>query len=169
MSDLSVYWMIIPYFLVGMGECLVSVQLYDMCYNQVPEQLRSTAQAVNLYMSAQSGAIAGAISKAFAGYIQEDLNDSHIEYEYIVAAVLALAALPPFIVCAQQFVYKSSSFAEDDDSKRQAWEGGGQQDKREREREQERGRDRGGSLAFDIEMAMVNGEGNEESRELTAL
>jgi len=106
MSDISVYYMLIPYFLIGVSECLISVQMYDMCYNEVPEELRSTAQAVNLFMTAISGAIAGAISKAFASYVHNDLNTSHIEYQYYVAAALAFVAVPLFIVCTRNFVYK---------------------------------------------------------------
>ena len=107
MSDLSVYWMLVPYFLVGVAESMISPQLYDLCYNEVPDDLRSTAQAMNLFMNSVSGAIAGALSKACAKYVRADLNESHIEYEYYAAAGLAAAALPAFILVARRFRYSS--------------------------------------------------------------
>jgi hypothetical protein len=63
-------------------------------------------------MTAISGAIAGAISKAFSGYIHEDLNTSNIEYEYYVAAGLALVALPAFVHCSSMFEYKNTCSSE---------------------------------------------------------
>ena len=44
MSDISVGWMVLPYFIVGVGECLVAVPLYDVCYSEAPASLRSIAQ-----------------------------------------------------------------------------------------------------------------------------
>jgi len=107
MSDLSVYWMVIPYFLIGVSECLISVPLYDISYNEVPEELRSTTQAVQLFMTAISGAIAGAISKSLSSYIKNNLNQSHIEYQYYVAAGLAVVALPWFMYSSRNFKYKA--------------------------------------------------------------
>jgi dipeptide/tripeptide permease len=107
MSDLSVYWMIIPYFLVGVAECLVNVQLYEVCYNEVPASLRSTAAAVNLFMAAIGGSIAGAISKSLAGYVHDDMNTSNIEYQYYVAAGLCVVTLPAFVYSTRKFEYNA--------------------------------------------------------------
>jgi dipeptide/tripeptide permease len=75
MSDISVFWMIVPIFLIGVSECLISVQLYDLCYSEVPAELRSTAQALNLFMTALSGAITAAVTTALSDYEPADLND----------------------------------------------------------------------------------------------
>jgi peptide/histidine transporter 3/4 len=44
MSDMSAAWMAIPYALIGISECLISVPLTELCYSEVPPELRSTAQ-----------------------------------------------------------------------------------------------------------------------------
>ena len=35
MSDVSTWWMSFPYFLIGVGECFVSIPLFDVCYSEV--------------------------------------------------------------------------------------------------------------------------------------
>jgi hypothetical protein len=103
MSEMSVLWMAPPYFLIGVSECLISVQLYDLCYNEVPAELRSTAQALNLLMTALSGAIAAAVTIALADFEPADLNDGHVEYNYYFAAALAIATIPAFIHASHRF------------------------------------------------------------------
>lgn len=44
MSDFSVWWMAVPFFLVGTGECLCNIPIFEMCYSQTPPQYRSMAQ-----------------------------------------------------------------------------------------------------------------------------
>ena len=44
MSDFAVWWMAIPFFLVGLGECLCNIPLYELCYSQTPPAYRSMAQ-----------------------------------------------------------------------------------------------------------------------------
>jgi len=109
MSDISVYWMIIPYFLIGVSECFISVQLYDLCYSEVPATLRSTAQAMNLFMTAMAGAVTGAITVAFAAYVPTNLNNGHIEYNYYLGGGLALLSIPPFLYVREKFVYKKGA------------------------------------------------------------
>jgi len=48
MSDLSVWWMAIPFFLVGTAECLCNIPIFELCYSQTPPQYRSMAQVINL-------------------------------------------------------------------------------------------------------------------------
>ena len=38
MSDFSVWWMAIPFFLVGTAECLCNIPMYDLCYTQVTQR-----------------------------------------------------------------------------------------------------------------------------------
>ena len=44
MSDFPVWWMAVPFFLVGLGECLCNIPLYELCYSQTPPAYRSMAQ-----------------------------------------------------------------------------------------------------------------------------
>jgi len=111
MSDVSVWIMLIPFFLVGMAECLISVPMFDLCYNEVPEALRSTAQAMNLFTMALGGSIATAITGLLAFSIKNNLNDSHIEYQYYVLAVMSFMSVPAFMYTTRNFKYKADTAA----------------------------------------------------------
>lgn len=62
MSSFSVWWMAIPYFLVGFGECLCNVPIYELCYSQTPPAYRSMAQAVFLFVTALGSMLTGAFT-----------------------------------------------------------------------------------------------------------
>lgn len=62
MSSFSVWWMAIPYFLVGFGECLCNVPIYELCYSQTPPAYRSMAQAVFLFITALGSMLTGAFT-----------------------------------------------------------------------------------------------------------
>ena len=105
MSDISTWWMALPYFLVGVCECFISIPLFDICYSEVPEALRSSAQAINLFVTALSGAMSASITTALSAYLTTDLNDGHLEYVYYVCAALSVLALPLFVAIARRFEY----------------------------------------------------------------
>jgi peptide/histidine transporter 3/4 len=119
MSDMSAGWMVIPFALIGISECLISVPLTELCYSEVPAELRSTAQALNLFMTACSGAMTAAVTVAFSEYTPQNLNDGHMEFNYYAGAVLAAVALPVFVHVAYHFksinvAIPSDSLLEDD-------------------------------------------------------
>jgi len=45
MSALPVWWMLLPYFLFGISECLSNIPLLDLCYSQTPPAYASPASS----------------------------------------------------------------------------------------------------------------------------
>jgi len=109
MSDVSVFWMIIPFFLVGVGEVLIVVQLYHLCYIEVPAGMKSTAQALQLLTLGLGNAIAAGLSVAFQSFVTDDLNDGHLEYLYFTIAGIELITYFLFVYAVKDFRYKAES------------------------------------------------------------
>ena len=80
MSDFSVWWMAIPFFLVGTAECLCNIPLYELCYSQTPPAYRSMAQAVFLFVTGIGSMLTGAFTTALAPYVTDNLNDGESQY-----------------------------------------------------------------------------------------
>merc|ERR1711908_21839 len=96
MSDISSFWMFLPFTLMGIGEILVNPALMHYSYVQAPEGLRSSVQAFNLVAA---GAISNIFTSALSdAMIPENLNDGHIEYFYYANAVCALLGIVIYIV-----------------------------------------------------------------------
>ena len=48
MSDHSLWWLLIPNILTGIAEVFICVPVYEICYREVPEGMRSTAQSMTM-------------------------------------------------------------------------------------------------------------------------
>ena len=103
MSDLSVWWMAIPYFLVGTGECLCNIPIYDLCYSQCPPAFRSFANAIFLYMTAVSSMLTGSFITIMSAYITDNLNDGHLEYYYFFCLACVVLFIPVNLYCFANF------------------------------------------------------------------
>ena len=107
MTNMSVFWMAIPYFLIGIGECFVSVQVYELCYNEVPDGMRSTAQAINLFTTGLASAISAGLTVAFQADVPRNLNNGHLERPYLVIAMLLVLTFFVFCFVVRNFEYKA--------------------------------------------------------------
>eukprot|EP00656_Telonema_subtile_P031821 TRINITY_DN34854_c0_g2_i1.p1 TRINITY_DN34854_c0_g2~~TRINITY_DN34854_c0_g2_i1.p1 ORF type:complete len:221 (+),score=46.26 TRINITY_DN34854_c0_g2_i1:1181-1843(+) len=106
MSTLSVWTMLLPYFLLGAAGVLVTVPMFDLCYNEVSAELRSAAAVAALFTRAVGSSATAAISQAFAQDVQNDLNDSKVEYEYYVAGGLALCSAVLLVLREHRFEHR---------------------------------------------------------------
>jgi len=106
MSNLSVFWMAIPYFLIGVSEVLISVQVYELCYTEIPMEMRSSAQAINLFTTGLASAVAAGITVSFQVDIPNDLNNGHLERPYFAVAGLQFITFIVFIIVTRNFKYK---------------------------------------------------------------
>ncbi|KAF2430342.1 MFS general substrate transporter [Tothia fuscella] len=66
-SDISVWWMAIPYALGGVSELFVNVPAYGIAYSRSPKNMRGLVSAINLF----STAVAYALGLAFAGIVRD--------------------------------------------------------------------------------------------------
>lgn len=99
MSELSAFWMCIPYFLIGMGEVLVFPVLQHFTYEQASPSMRSMMQAVNLFaMGGLPGAICSAMNMATARFTPNNLNDGYLPAVYAINVGLAILGCALFYV-----------------------------------------------------------------------
>lgn len=105
MNNLSVFWMVIPYFLIGIGECLIPVQLYELSYSEVCEEMQSTAQAIHLSTLGLASAVAAGLTVGLQKQIPDDLNRGHVEYAYYTVIGIQVVTFVCFLVAVQNFRY----------------------------------------------------------------
>ena len=85
------------YLLTALAECLINVTCYDVFYSEVPFFLKSTCQAINLFMTSQGSILASIFTIMFAPYITDDLNKSNIEYMYYCIVGVSVINLAGFV------------------------------------------------------------------------
>jgi dipeptide/tripeptide permease len=68
-SNISVWWMAIPYALGGFSELFVNVPAYGIAYSRSPKNMRGLVSALNLF----STAVAYALGLAFAGVVKDPM------------------------------------------------------------------------------------------------
>merc|ERR1711939_456655 len=91
MSDMSVWWMAIPYMMIGIGEILVNPVLQHTAYEGAPESMRSMLQAFNLFaMGGMPNAIAAGISMATQTYTPNNLNNGNLNVVYFINAAFGI-------------------------------------------------------------------------------
>lgn len=83
MANISVWVQLLPYGLIGFSEIMASVTSLEYAFTKAPTNMRSTVQAVALFMNALSSALAQALV-ALA-------EDPLLVWNYGLVAVLAAA------------------------------------------------------------------------------
>lgn len=82
MSAMSGSWMVLPFFLMGLGEIYTQPVLMHLSYSQSPKSMRTLAAATGLVIGAVSNAIFTAQVASLAKFVPNDLNQGHLEYGY---------------------------------------------------------------------------------------
>merc|ERR1712187_326701 len=91
MSSISVFWMAIPYALIGIGEVLVNPVLQHYAYVGAPESMRSMLQAFNLFaMGGMPNAISAGLSMATKKFTPNNLNNGDLVNVYYINAALGI-------------------------------------------------------------------------------
>ncbi|DAZ93354.1 TPA: hypothetical protein N0F65_011880 [Lagenidium giganteum] len=96
----EMYWAYaIPmYVLIAVAECLINVTAYELFYNEVPVYLKSTCQAINLFMVAMGSNLTSTFTLIFQDFIPISLNDGHFEYMYYTLGALSVINLIGFVI-----------------------------------------------------------------------
>merc|ERR1712050_230149 len=94
MSDMSVWWMAIPYAMIGIGEILVNTVLQHTAYEGAPESMRSFLQACNLFaMGGMPNAISAGISLATKRFTPDNLNDGSLWVAYAINCAICAVGM----------------------------------------------------------------------------
>jgi len=101
MSEMSAFWMFVPYSVVGAGEILVNPLLYYFAYSSAPGSTRGMVQAMNLVaQGAIPSAFASAVSSSLPKWQPDDLNDGGLENFYWLSIIVILVMIPVFAYIA---------------------------------------------------------------------
>jgi len=100
MSDISGFWMFIPFAFIGLGEVLINPVLYYYAYSMAPPKTQSIVQAFNLvFQGAYPPALVGVFSTVLANQQPFDLNLGRLElFYYITLVIIVLGTVLFFCV-----------------------------------------------------------------------
>ncbi|KAJ4970485.1 hypothetical protein NE237_003584 [Protea cynaroides] len=114
---MSIFWQIPQYFLVGCSEVFTFIGQLEFFYDQAPDSMRSTCSALSLttvalgsYLSALLVSIVTSITtkNGNPGWIPNNLNYGHIDYFYLLLAILSVVNLGVYILVARWYTYKKA-------------------------------------------------------------
>ncbi|KAJ4970992.1 hypothetical protein NE237_004091 [Protea cynaroides] len=114
---MSIFWQIPQYFLVGCSEVFTFIGQLEFFYDQAPDSMRSTCSALSLttvalgsYLSALLVNIVTSITtkNGNPGWIPNNLNYGHIDYFYLLLAILSVVNLGVYILVARWYTYKKA-------------------------------------------------------------
>jgi dipeptide/tripeptide permease len=88
MSNMSALWMVVPFFLMGLGEIYTQPVLMHLAYTQSPPTMRTLAAVAAMLIGAVSTALFTVQIAALSPFVPNDLNQGHLEYGYISNIIL---------------------------------------------------------------------------------
>jgi len=111
-TTFSIWWQIIPYAFVGLGEIFTSVSAYELFYNEVDESMRSVAQGINLLTTSFGSFAAGGLNGALVDWVPDNINESsaRLDYFFFVIAAITALALIVFLLIYKSHVYRADRY-----------------------------------------------------------
>lgn len=114
MSNISVFWQIPQFMLIGISEILASITALEFFYSQSPTAMRSVVQSFNLLTTSLGSFIIIPLiylvnSNPNNEWITSNLNDGHLSYYFLVLATLMMVDLVWFAWLGQSYEYKTTA------------------------------------------------------------
>lgn len=117
MPDLSAYWLLIQYCLIGIAEVFCLVGLLEFLYQEAPDAMRSVGSA---YAAVAGGlgcfiatilnnivkAITGNESEGRPSWLSQNINTGRFDYFYWLLTVLSLINFGAFVFFAKRYKYR---------------------------------------------------------------
>ncbi|RZR80063.1 hypothetical protein BHM03_00005973 [Ensete ventricosum] len=125
---ISIFWQIPQYFLVGAAEIFTFIGQLEFFYDQAPDAMRSLCSALSLttvalgnYVSSLLVTIVTRITtrNGRLGWIPDNLNRGHIDYFFWLLAILSMVNLMMYLLIANWYTYKKTTYDDDDDNELQ--------------------------------------------------
>eukprot|EP00602_Paraphysomonas_sp_CaronLab_P012061 CAMPEP_0185040878 /NCGR_PEP_ID=MMETSP1103-20130426/39487_1 /TAXON_ID=36769 /ORGANISM="Paraphysomonas bandaiensis, Strain Caron Lab Isolate" /LENGTH=538 /DNA_ID=CAMNT_0027580373 /DNA_START=191 /DNA_END=1807 /DNA_ORIENTATION=+ len=113
MSEVSVFWQIPQFCLIGVAEILASITSLEFFYSQAPQSMRSVSQALNLFTTALGAWVvipllyivnSGGEGKE---WVPENIDDGHLEYYFFLLAGLMVLNQILFSYISEGYEYKT--------------------------------------------------------------
>jgi len=124
MPDLSAYWLLIQYCLIGVAEVFCLVALLEFLYQEAPDAMRSVASAYAAVAGGLGCFLASALNTTVdaatrddgAGrpsWLAQNINVGRFDYLYWLLAVLSTINLLVFVYVAKRYKYRVRIDAQD--------------------------------------------------------
>lgn len=113
MSQIPAGWMVVPFFLMGIGEIYTQPVIMHFAYSQSPASTRTLATVMSLVIGAVSNSIFTIQVSALSSFVPDDLNKGHLEFGYYVNMVLAAVFYAAFLHSIRHYHASDSSLASD--------------------------------------------------------
>ncbi|KAL5717158.1 hypothetical protein ACHQM5_010221 [Ranunculus cassubicifolius] len=117
MPDLSAYWLLIQYCLIGIAEVFCIVGLLEFLYQESPDAMRSVGSAYAA-LAGGLGCFAATIlnnivksatgddSKGKPSWLSQNINTGRFDYLYWLLAVLSMINFCVFVYAAKRYKYR---------------------------------------------------------------
>merc|ERR1711865_344289 len=103
MSSMSATWMVVPFFLMGLGEIYTQPVLMHLSYSQSPKSMRTLTAATGLVVGAVSSALFTLQVAALAPYVPNNLNHGNLEYGYYANIILGFLFYLAYLAMLRTF------------------------------------------------------------------
>lgn len=97
MSDISGWWVFLPYFITGCGEVLVNPIVQEYAFTEVAPKLRSLMMGFTLVAM---GCTPSVVTAVFAGFIPSDFNVGSVNTVYMANNVVSILLLIAYFFIA---------------------------------------------------------------------
>lgn len=107
-NALSIWYQVPQYLCLGLAEILSVIAAYDLFYNQVPLEVKSASQGLNLLTTAMGGVLTSSVQSILTcvGTLPTNLNEGQQELLYCIQAAVGMGFLVAFVWVSQEFQYK---------------------------------------------------------------
>ncbi|XP_022143759.1 protein NRT1/ PTR FAMILY 5.2-like [Momordica charantia] len=112
---LSIFTLLPQFMLMGIADAFVQIASVEFFYDQAPETMKSLGSSYmmtslgigNFLSSFLLSTVSDITNKRGNGWIQNNLNASHLDYFYALLAVLNVVNFCIFLVVSKMYVYKA--------------------------------------------------------------
>lgn len=117
MPDVSAYWLLIQYSLIGLAEVFSIVGLLEFLYAEAPDAMRSIGSA---YAAVAGGlgcfvaslinsivkSVTGNEAEGYPSWLSQNINTGRFDYLYWLLAVLSVINFCIFLFCSHRYQYR---------------------------------------------------------------
>lgn len=109
-SDLTIFWQVPQFILIGISEIFTSITALEFFYSQAPTRMRSVSQASNLLTNALGSWLTIPLTllvnvNSNHPWIASDINDGELSYYFYLLAALMAASMMLFGYLSAGYVY----------------------------------------------------------------
>jgi len=97
MSNMSAWWVVIPYFITGCGEVLVNPVLQEFAFDESSAKLKSFVMG---FVLVAQGCVPSVITSAFSGFVPDDMNSGPVQWCYTANNIVSILLLGAYFFIA---------------------------------------------------------------------